>query len=251
MLRALVIAALVALGFLVGPAKVGAGVITTSHFAQDHPKDIVSVNTAAVAEGRVGDSAQNNFKRTFELDLGRDTAAPAVTEQYRWMSGQATDFKLTFDSSDSRLDFMVDGLTLSYQVTDDFNELHIRTRATHVKSSMLVTNLVLNSMNVNDSSFADGDVPGHDLDVLRIRGVELMGGFTLSGQATMVWGKSSPPNSHLSFQIYLSDVVSSGGGTDPGGEPDGGANVPEPASAALAAAGVLFMLGGRPKRSAR
>jgi hypothetical protein len=245
MIRKLTAAALLVMGCVVGPAK--AGVITTSHYAQDHPHDIVSSEVAAVAEGRVGDSAQNNFNRTFEMDLGRDTASPAVTEQYRWMSGQATSFTLNFDEALNKLTFALGGKTLTYNPVGEFNELHIRTRATHTKSSMLVSGLTLNGMNVNDTSFADGDVPGHDLDVLRIQGVDLMGGFTLTGVATMVWGKSSPPNSHLAFQVYLTDVQTDDGGSIPGGEPQ----VPEPASAALAVSGLLVMLGGRPRRKAR
>lgn len=66
-----------------------------SHLSGDAALAALSPTFSFAAEGRIGDLGG---AATFELDLGHDTAAPATTAQYNWVSGQVEPFTLTGDA---------------------------------------------------------------------------------------------------------------------------------------------------------
>ncbi|MDD4858318.1 MAG: hypothetical protein PHD74_09475, partial [Candidatus Krumholzibacteria bacterium] len=60
--------------------------LVVKHLGTDAELLAIISDTVFVAEGRIGDLGG---AATFELDLGKSTAAPSVTAQYAWTSGQA------------------------------------------------------------------------------------------------------------------------------------------------------------------
>jgi hypothetical protein len=180
--------------------------LTTSHLATDAEMLAILNSIVFVAEGRIGDQGG---AATFELDLGQDTGAPAVTEQHTWPNGIAEPFTLSYDAGLNLVTYELGGKILQYTPGPNFDLIVVRTRATKDLTSCVVDNMVLDGMPVNDLSSASGPDPG-GLDNLLIEGAELEDGFVLTGNATLSWGGERPRNSHLAFQIKVGsheDVV--------------------------------------------
>lgn len=143
---------------------------------------------------------------------------PAVSRNLKkWMSGAAVPFILTFDGQ-SRVTLTVTPKHKPRSVTNrpaftvspDFNELFLRTEAEWAGARVLVSNLVLDGVAIPGSSSAEGGASGA-LDILRIQGGSLTGGFTLAGSITMSW----PHRKHggggerakLDFQVWGARVA--------------------------------------------
>jgi len=172
--------------------------LVTSHIPDDATLTAYLTNIAFVAEGRIGDGAG---AATFELDLGPDTAVPAVTKQYGWLSGQVEPFTLSYDAGLNQATFVLGGQTLQFTPVPGFTVVAVRTRAVNAASSILVGDLVLDGEALGDVSFADGDAGG--LDILDIEGASLNDGFALTGTAVLTWAGAAPTQSRLAFQIKV------------------------------------------------
>jgi RHS repeat-associated protein len=181
---------------LAAPARA----LVTEQITSDTAMNALISAHVFVAEGR-NNRALNG---TFELDLGQNTSAPAVTKQYVWPNGTAVPFTLSFNGTTATL--QAGGHTLAYVATGTIEEIFVRTRATVANTSILVDQLVLNGEAVGDVSQAVNASGG--LGILRIAGFALTPGFTLTGRARMSWGSTAPTNSNLAFQVKVVDAVS-------------------------------------------
>lgn len=177
--------------FVVSPSIASA--LTTEHIATDAELLTIIQSIAFVAEGRIGGAS------TFELDLGPDTGAPAVTRNYGWVSSQVEPFSIVYDQGASLVTFTLGGQVLQYAPLIAFEEVFVRARATEPGTTVSVSNLVLDGVPVGDGVSATGD----GLDILRISGGVLVDGFTLTGDAVLAWVGAPPTQSRLAFQIKV------------------------------------------------
>jgi hypothetical protein len=184
---------------LILPAAASAA-LTVSHLASDADLFALSPTYAFIAEGRIGDGAG---AATFELDLGPDTGAPAVTAQYGWVSAAVEPFTLVYSPGLGLVTFTLGGKTLVYAPLLGFTDVFVRTRAVEAGTAVTVTDLVLDGVAVADLSSAVG---ADGLDILRIQGGVLADGFTLTGNAVLSWTGARPSQSRLAFQIKVGDV---------------------------------------------
>jgi len=185
--------------------------------------------------GRVGDHELNIHDHT-------NSAQNRVQANYdNWVSGEAVDFSLAFDSQLNTLTYTVDGIELRKTeiFEDNFSDLYIRTSARKDETSMLVDNLFLSDENMSSSiaesssaSCSGGSGCGYvDAEYLHIAGI--VGDFTLTGQSTMTWGAKKPNNSNLAYQIKLVEVP---------------VQVPEPATLSLFSLGLVGFVATRKRR---
>jgi hypothetical protein len=188
--------------------------------------------------GRVGDHEINIHDST-------NSAQNRVQANYdNWVSGQAVDFSLVFDSLLNTLTYTVDNIVLSKTeiFEDNFSDLYIRTSARQEGTRMVVDNLFLSdevmSSSIGDFSSAScsgGVGCGYvDADYLHIGNI--VGNFTLTGKSTMTWLEGQKPNnSNLAYQIKLV-------------EGDPGVPVPEPATLSVFSLGLVGLLASRKRR---
>ncbi|MDB9315466.1 PEP-CTERM sorting domain-containing protein, partial [Spirulina sp. CS-785/01] len=190
--------------------------------------------------GRVGDHEINIH------DSANDANNRVQANYDDWVSGEAVDFSLTFDSLNNLLTYTVAGVEVSKSEIsqDSFSDLYIRSSARVDGASMVVDNLYLEDSTmasaINDISSAAcvGSVGcGYfDADYLHI--ADITGDFTLTGQSTMSWADGSKPkNSQLAYQIKL---VEGDNTTE---------SVPEPATLSLLSLGAFGVI-LRSRRSA-
>jgi hypothetical protein len=194
---------LVVLAFVAAPANVQAGLITSHMTDQEMLQIMPDPELAFTSEGRIGD---RTGVATFELDIGRTTAAPSQTAQYGWQSGVSEPFEVSYDAGTNTATFSLGGVTLTYEPDRYFNEVFVRTRATEAGSDAWVGDLVLEGVTVGDVSQAVG-VNG--TDILRVSGATLSDGFTLTGVAVLTWSDPVPTQSRLAFQIKVGAVPAS------------------------------------------
>jgi len=191
----MVIAFLIVLAAL----PVSAGIVTR-HVATDAEMLSYIQTIAFVAEGRIGD---RGGAATFELDLGDNTGNPATTAQYAWQSGVAEPFTVSYNKITNVATFTLGGRVLTYSPAVSFKEFFVRTRAVDANTSVQVYDLVLNGLSVGDLSAAAGP---DDLDILAVSGVDLYQGFTLAGNAVLIWTGTPPTQSRLAFQIKVGNA---------------------------------------------
>lgn len=171
--------------------------LVTSHLSGDAEFLALAPVLTFVAEGRIGD---RGGAATFELDLGAETAAPATTAQYDWLSGVVEPFSLSYDSGSQLVTFVLGGKTLLYTTASGtLTDIFVRTRAVNLNTTVVVSDLILDGDAVGDVSSATGD----GIDYLRILGGTLADGFVLTGNATLTWSGTAPTQSRLAFQIKL------------------------------------------------
>jgi hypothetical protein len=194
-------------GALLTPVLLGssAGVaradLVTSHLTDQQMSVIMPESEISfTAEGRIGD---RGGAATFELDLGRVTAAPSQSAQYNWQSGASEPFSLSYDAFLNTVTYSLGGATLSYQPDRFFNEVFVRTRATQGGSVAVVQDLVLECAPVGNVSLATGP---NAADVLRVSGGDLYDGFSLTGTAVLTWQAPAPTQSQLAFQVKVGAV---------------------------------------------
>jgi len=192
---------LLALLLLGASAGTGRADLVTSHLTDQQMLQLMPESELSfTGEGRIGD---RGGAATFELDLGRTTAAPSQTAQYDWRTGVAEPFSLSYDAFTNRVTYTLGGVTLTYQPDRFFNDVFVRTRATQGGSVAVVQDLVLEGMAVGDVSQAAGP---DATDVLRISGGSLYDGFSLTGTAVLTWQAPAPTQSNLAFQIKVGAV---------------------------------------------
>ena len=151
----------------------------------------------AVAEGRMGNNALNG---DFELDLGPDTSAPAVTRQRVWTNGQAVPFVLAYNPLIDQLTFLVGTELMVWSQPSDITELYFRAASTKAGASVTLSDLDLTGQALGVTVAANGV----DKDLLRVRSASLVDGFVLTGDATFAWDPANRPlRSHLAFQIKM------------------------------------------------
>jgi hypothetical protein len=217
------------LGLLALPSAARA--FSLSAVDNDYDFNALNPNLSFVAEGRFGNNARNG---DYELDIhGVDTSNPTRTQDqanFTWTNGLLTEFSLTFDALTRAVTYIVGGQTLNATANSNpINDIFIRTRAATADTSILLSNLFLNGVDLLGSSLADNADDG--VEYLRISGVS--DSFTLTGTSLMSWTDSNMPrNSRLAYQIKV-------------GSADGGAEaVPEPVSIlglALGGSGLAMM----------
>lgn len=192
------LAALLVLGASTGTAQ---AVLITSHLTDQQMLQLMpDPELSFTAEGRIGD---RGGAATFELDLGRTTAAPAQTAQHNWQNGAAELFSVSYDPFLNTVTYSLGGVTMTYQPDRFFNEVFVRTRAVPGGSVATVQSLVLDGAPVGDISQATGPSA---TDVLRISGGDLYDGFTLTGTAVLSWQDPAPAQSNLAFQVKVGAV---------------------------------------------
>ncbi|MDY6803134.1 MAG: PEP-CTERM sorting domain-containing protein [Cyanobacteriota bacterium] len=190
-------------------APLAANAASFSKVATDQEMMDLMEDLAFVAEGRMGN---NDIDGDHELNFhGGEPLNESKTQKetnFVWTKGQTYDFKLDYTASTGLTEFFVNGVQeLSYNFSDAFSDIFIRTRATKTGSSAVLDNIFLNGDPLNGaSSFASGDDDG--LDILRISGLSNKEDFSLTGKSTFDWGDIAPKNSHLAFQIKVADVES-------------------------------------------
>jgi hypothetical protein len=194
-------------GMLLVPPLLGAWVaaaqadLITSHLTDQQMLQLMpDAELGFTAEGRIGD---RGGAATFELDLGRTTAAPAQTAQYNWQSGVTEPFELSYDAFLNTVTYTLGGTTLTYQPDRFFNEVFVRTRAVADGAVATVDDLVLEGTAVGGISHAAGP---DATDILRISGADLYGGFSLTGSAVLSWLAPAPAQSQLAFQVKVGAV---------------------------------------------
>lgn len=194
-------------------APLAANAASFSKVADDNLFNALNPDLAFVAEGRIGDNGTN---ATHEFNFhGGNSANETQTQDetnFVWNSGQTYDFKLDYAASTGLTKFFVDGVEkLSYNFSDAFSDIFIRTRATKEGSNINVDNIFLNGTLLNGASStvaAGGGAWADTMDYLRITGLSEDENFTLEGKSTMNWEDIVPKNSNLAFQIKVADVES-------------------------------------------
>ncbi len=183
------------------PAAAGAQ-LSISYFASDSEVAPALSDSLFVAQGRIGDLLGTV---TFELSIGPSTTNPVACAQHGWQNEQPYSFTLTYDVATHLAVFGLAGQTLCY-VTDyqAFDAIFIRSQAVVQSSSVHVYDLVLDGITIPGSCLAEGP---NGLQIMQIYGAPLRDGFTLTGDAMMVWGKSIPTNSQLTFQIKVANML--------------------------------------------
>ena len=190
-------------------APLAANAASFSKVATDQEMIELMEDLAFVAEGRMGNNGMNgDHELNFHGGNPFNESETQDQTNFVWTKGQTYDFKLDYTASTGLTKFFVDGVEkLSYDFSDDFSDIFIRTRATKKGSSALFDNIFLNGEALNGaSSFASGDDDG--LDILRISGLSDETDFSLTGESTFDWGSIVPTNSNLAFQIKVADVES-------------------------------------------
>jgi hypothetical protein len=190
--------------FIVGLASPGFA-LTLSHLPSDAAYLALAPVLSFVAEGRIGD---RGGAATFELDLGKETAAPATSEQYNWQSGQSEPFTIAYEAASGLVRFTLGGHTLQYIASGTLTDVFLRTRAVNEGSSVTLGDLALDGLSVGDGSSCDAV---SEVDYLRIEGGDLADGFVLTGTAVLQWTGTAPTQSRLAFQIKVGTTSSSVG----------------------------------------
>lgn len=169
------------------------------HLEYDTDIDAAVSSIVYVAEGRIGDRGGH---ATFELDAGPSTASPAATAQFNWQNNSPVGFSLTYTPLSQLFTFSVADTVLLYNAAESITDIFIRTRAVNDNSGITIGSLSLNGQIINDISQAEGSSDG--LDIVRISGINLSNGFSLSGMSTMWWSLDSiPTQSRLAYQVKL------------------------------------------------
>ncbi len=137
-------------------------------------------------------------------------------DQFDWVSGEAVDFSLNFNSTAQLLTYTVGGVDLfANTVENAFSDLFVRTATRKAGSSMVVNNLKIK----------DGSTGGAFVDIAETAEFactvaeecdsfwessqylhidDVVGDFTLTGQSIMSWSPDNvPTRSQLAYQIKL------------------------------------------------
>lgn len=230
--QSLLAVAAAAIGFLGAPAAANAFSLG-GNIDGEAAFDKLDATIGVAAEGRIGDlsgAAEHEFNIHFDNGSGGQIV-PTEYRRFDWESGKAEDFTLTFEND--LLTYEIGGRTLTQTVTDNFNDLFIRTTARKQDSSVLVNNLFMNGVEVGGTSSFACDIArcGYYDSSQYLHLTDIGENFTLTGTTTMSWvgnakrlsDRTAPHRSELAFQVKLGNKV----------------ETPEPASMSLLAAGVV------------
>lgn len=189
-----------AAALLVAPAGTRAALVPT-HVPSDADLESVLPDSkkAFVAEGRIGDRGGS---ATFELDLGTNSAAPAVTRDYDWQNGMRESFTLVYNVERNLVLFACGTQTMSFapEKGRPMTDIFVRVRADEAGSSARIDEIMIDGEGFSEPSSAAG---ANGVDILWIRGANLADGFLMTGVAKLAWGSAAPSQSKLAFQIKV------------------------------------------------
>jgi hypothetical protein len=191
--------------FLAGP---GAAQPLTGHITDDGVLDTVFIGS--VAEGHIG---------ALEFSLGQQWGSPLLTAPFAWASDQTVPWKLTYEpgSIGGTVEFSVGGGSpLVMGTVTPFNSFFVRAAAELPNTRIAVSNLALGPPpsaggggrlifeSDDPQTLAGSEADGDDapLDILKISGVDLLAGFTLTGRVTPYFAQAEP---QLTFQVFAAD----------------------------------------------
>lgn len=170
-----------------------------------------------VAEGRIGNRADNGEK---ELKINGDVVDGAkVSEetQFNWGNGTLYDFSLMYDGS--KVTYELGGKTLTTtEFSGSVNSIFFRTAAqenksNHYNKSVTLQDLVFNGESIGSVSSSGGE--NRDVDYLQIKDISTP--FKLTGKTSMSWeGEKNPMRSNLAFQIKVGNYSSTASVPEPG-----------------------------------
>lgn len=170
----------------------------------DHVAGALAIAPAAVAEARIG---AVGGRRTFELGVGRVTAAPEHTDDYTWISGEPVPFQISWHAGDDVFTFILDDRELTMPPHGAGRDLTVRARAVVPGSVVTVTDLELDGVAIDEELRAVGDGGESGLDILHMHTRWLDDGFVLTGTLTMSWDpRRTPRNSQLAVQLGWGDA---------------------------------------------
>lgn len=165
-----------------------------------------------VAQARIGGSSVS------ELQVGPSLASPADQDQFTWTSGESVVFalrrrgdevevQLATGSRDADVEFEVDC------ANGECDDVFLRAQAGGT-GKITLSSLNLNGIPLNETLVID---VGGAARSLRLSGLMLGSGMTLSGLAKLEWTSPVPAASALNFQVLVGKACPSDAGTGGGG----------------------------------
>jgi hypothetical protein len=213
--------------YLAGVGLAGAEAqLQTSHLASDAAAiALARANGGAIrftTEARIGEDG--NTKLLVRLQPfdgeGEEGKDGGDGRSPKWPKGVPVPFLLTSDGHGNvTLTVTIQGKSVTarndrgLQIVSDFTDLFVRARVKGDGSSLAVSDLLVNGLLVGDGAAAGGGTG--KLDILRIAGGGLSGGFQLSGHITANWHGSQPDDSLLDAMIWGAKI----GGSFPDNPP--------------------------------
>jgi hypothetical protein len=220
--------ALATLGLSLSPSAASA--ISLGYLSSDTELQTLFPSPAFIAHGQISNIALNgNFESTalsrhFQFVCYKAKAEGTKGQvDFVWSNGQKQPFSLTYDGSIVR--YSVGNRTLENKITGSFKDIFIYTRAREDGSRMLLDTLLLkdSSMTLSVSSVSATGKNG-GLSILGINNI--LGSFTLTGNATMSWMNNPQKSSNIAYQIQVGNVEASIPVPEPA--PVGNVNSPTP-----------------------
>jgi hypothetical protein len=134
----------------------------------------------------------------------------------KWPSAVPVPFSLSYDGQGTvTFAVTVQGKILTahndrdLRIAGDFTDLFLRARVKGAGTGIAVADLLIDGLLVGDGAAASD--PGKDekgsLDILRVTGSRLTGGFRLSGHITATWRGEKPEDALLSVMIWGARIV--------------------------------------------
>ncbi|NJR16478.1 MAG: PEP-CTERM sorting domain-containing protein [Calothrix sp. CSU_2_0] len=200
--KSLIVFGLAAIGLISAPSSASAfTIVNTPGFgdtAFEQLRTDGKFTELFVAEGRIGNNANNG---THEIDILEDTKKsfiPVAKGDRTWVNGGLVDFSLIYDGS--KVTYKVDNQTLiSQQFSGGVTDIFLRTNASLVGSKTSLKNLFFNGTSIGN--LESSAVTARDTDYLQIS--QVTAPFTLTGKSSFSWTGARPSNSNLAFQIKV------------------------------------------------
>ncbi len=201
--KSLVVFGLAAIGIISAPSSASAfTIVNTPGFndiAFEQLRTDGKFTELFVAEGRIGNNANNG---THEIDILQDTKVtftPVAKGDRIWQNGGLVDFILEYTGS--KVTYKVGNQTL---ITEKFSggvtDIFLRTNASPIGGKTSLQKLLFNGTSIGN--LESSAVTARDTDYLQISDVTAP--FTLTGQTSFSWTTANAPtNASLAFQIKV------------------------------------------------
>lgn len=199
------------------------------------PTDAMNGLLGFQAEGRIGDSNQNNPNRTWELGVGTDTQDPSMFNQanYDWTPGsdEPTDFTVEYDGNGQATLTTGDGATATYDVGDvsEGDDLYIVGVNRVEDGATNLTNLMVDDKSLESGDASDGGeikLDNSEVGHIKVDNAQLADGFAVSGTAEFTSETAQGSEQALQVQVRedQTDGDNNGGGDEDGDENNDGDN---------------------------